>query len=153
MAVTRLSVNDAWNTVVTLLLSKRAESDFSAAPPRVSLSGEQPLCEEIFTNDDVLGRKASLIVQSRQQVQLRRQNTQPVDRKQRYSVVQPVTAVTSQFMIATSQKTLMEKIILNGTQLTVRELTTNRWRSVVQCPTTLSRRLLIPELKSWRDLA
>jgi hypothetical protein len=107
MAVTRLSVNAAWNTVVTLLLSKRAESDFSAAPPRVSLSGEQPLCEEIFTNDDVLGRKASLIVQSRQQVQLRRQNTQPVDRKQRYSVVQPVMAVTSQFMIATSQKTLM----------------------------------------------
>jgi hypothetical protein len=61
MAVTRLSVNDAWDTVVTLLFSNRAELDFSVVSPTVSLSDEQGLNEEALINEDVPGRTTSLI--------------------------------------------------------------------------------------------
>jgi hypothetical protein len=81
----------------------------------VRLSVERRLCEEILTNDDVRGGKASVMVQSRQQARLRQQITPPVDGKQSHSIVQPDMAVTNEFTIATNQITLMKKRILNGT--------------------------------------
>jgi hypothetical protein len=66
MATRRLSVNDARDTVVTLLFSKRTKLDFSAASQTVSLSGEQGLSEEIPTNEGVPGgAAASLFAKSK----------------------------------------------------------------------------------------
>jgi hypothetical protein len=64
MTATRLSipVDDARDTVVTLLFSKRTELDFSVASQTVRLSGEQGLSEQIQANEDVLARAASPIV-------------------------------------------------------------------------------------------
>jgi hypothetical protein len=64
MAAIRLSVpvDDARDTVVTLLFSKRTELDFSVAPQTVRLSGEQGPSEQIPTSEDVLTRAASPIV-------------------------------------------------------------------------------------------
>jgi hypothetical protein len=59
VATRRLSVNDARDTVVTLLFSKRTKLDFSAAPRTVRLSGEQGLSEEIPTNKGAPGRAAA----------------------------------------------------------------------------------------------
>jgi hypothetical protein len=104
MAAIRLSVpvDDARDTVVTLLFSKRTELDYSVAPQTVRLSGEQGPSEEIPTNEDVLARAASpcqVETQFRQQITLG---------DGRHAIVQLDTAVTSEFTIPTSQKTLME---------------------------------------------
>jgi hypothetical protein len=105
MTATRLSVplDDARDTVVTLLFSKRTELDFSVASQTVRLSGEQGLSEQIQANEDVLARAASPIVKLKPNSDNKITLGDGI-----HAIVEPATAVTSEFTIATSQKTLME---------------------------------------------
>ena len=105
MAATGLSVpvDDARDTVVTLLFPKRTELDFSVASQTVRLSGEQGLSEQIQANEDVLARAASPIVKLKPNSDNKITLGDGI-----HAIVEPATAVTSEFTIATSQKTLME---------------------------------------------
>jgi hypothetical protein len=69
MATRRLSVNDARDTVVTLLFSKRTKPDFSAASRTARLSGDQGLSEEITTNEGIPGKAALRSLPSQNPIQ------------------------------------------------------------------------------------